>query len=166
MVIGQTFQLVLKKKSLRILLGELSYGVTVAVCISQKMTVFAHMMSLSCFLFIKMLYIYNFSFANTLSDQSLERATKVFALSTSLLANLADSVYKVKCSQMGNVFSFSQALQSQSQVGQYPLYTLLGGPKMAASREGGANGISVVNLISVSVTLLLYGIFVLYRYFK
>ena len=60
------------------------------------MAVFAHMMSLSCFLFIKMLYIYNFSFANTLSDQSLERATKVFALSTSLLANLADLVYKVK----------------------------------------------------------------------
>ena len=57
-------------------------------------------------------------------------------------------------------------MQSQSQVGQYQLYLLLGGPKMVDNREGGANGISVVNLISIYITLLLYVIFVLYCHFK
>ena len=76
------------------LLGELSYPATVAVCLSHKFIISAHMMSLSCFLFIRMLYIHSFSFTNTISDRSLVTAIKVFSLGSSLVANVAESAYK------------------------------------------------------------------------
>ena len=54
------------------------------------------------------------------------------------------------------LFSSAQVIRDKNQIGKYPLYLFLGGHKVSADREGAVGGISLVLVLSILVTFLLY----------